>query len=668
MIAIAVVSIATGDIDSINYGADYKGNRCGRGDYANRTKTFYPRIDRDIYEQRELIVQQKPWLVQLYGLCTEECIDPDSVDVAGGIVAPVVRENYHWDEDTSTAKLDRKRYWVTVLPEVTLLNRCLPFSLVDEKSTRYCYFPTCTTLGVACESDDAGDPNSWLLSKNPDIADQCEVTKTVGASSEFNNYHQSFMQDYIAGQLGTFIAFIESLEESRVEIAVSSLAIAAAASFVWLVSMRYVAGFVIYFMLLLMFLTLLFVTSVTFAYSCFIDSSVYDCSAAASESYSYSGVSLENLTVHRIGFFVCLLCLLIYTASIAFLRKAIRTCIAIVREASVVVGQLPTLFGLPVGASLLSVGLFLYFLYIGAYIATSSDQAYTYFDTEDTAAIAAKLSDNSQRTLYFLASYHLLGTLWGLSFVVGFVTLTIAGAVSSWFFFRDDPESYPTAPVVTSLHTTVRFHLGTIAFGSLLIAICQCLRIALEFLDRQTQGLQDSNIVAKLVLKCVKCYMWCLEKFLKFITGYAYIYTAIEGMSFMGAARATFVLIMKYPAQVYINHLVQFVLKLLMSITIPFLCGLVCFFWVDRGGKPDPMYCAVVTVVMAFFISRLFAVVFETVIESIFVCAFRDRDLYEARHTPASIRVALGFDAKVQDEEKKPLKGSGKVAEVASEA
>ena len=44
-----------------------------------------------------------------------------------------------------------------------------------------------------------------------------------------------------------------------------------------------------------------------------------------------------------------------------------------------------------------------------------------------------------------------------------------------------------------------RYHLGSIAFGSLLIAICQLIRIILEFLDRRLKGAE--NRVAKLLVK-----------------------------------------------------------------------------------------------------------------------------------------------------------------------
>ena len=44
-----------------------------------------------------------------------------------------------------------------------------------------------------------------------------------------------------------------------------------------------------------------------------------------------------------------------------------------------------------------------------------------------------------------------------------------------------------------------RYHLGSVAFGSLLIAICQLIRIFLEFLDRRLKGAE--NRVAKFIVK-----------------------------------------------------------------------------------------------------------------------------------------------------------------------
>lgn len=66
-----------------------------------------------------------------------------------------------------------------------------------------------------------------------------------------------------------------------------------------------------------------------------------------------------------------------------------------------------------------------------------------------------------------------------------------------------------------------RYHTGSIAFGSLLIAIIQLIRIILEYIDHKLKG--KENRVVKFILCCCKCCFWCLEKFMKFINRNAYI-------------------------------------------------------------------------------------------------------------------------------------------------
>jgi len=51
---------------------------------------------------------------------------------------------------------------------------------------------------------------------------------------------------------------------------------------------------------------------------------------------------------------------------------------------------------------------------------------------------------------------------------------------------------------VLTLHER-RYHVGSVAFGSLLIAVVQLIRIFLEFLDRRLKGAE--NRVAKFIVK-----------------------------------------------------------------------------------------------------------------------------------------------------------------------
>ena len=130
-------------------------------------------------------------------------------------------------------------------------------------------------------------------------------------------------------------------------------------------------------------------------------------------------------------------------------------------------------------------------------------------------------------------------------------------------------------------HIPSRYHIGTLAFGSLIIAIVQFIRMILEYVDQKLKKNRENEVryiaslysqctdiddnekykiiilyiilyhklfitityytihtmynvmthvhvfkhhkVAKFVMKCLQCCFWCLEKFLKFINRNAYI-------------------------------------------------------------------------------------------------------------------------------------------------
>jgi choline transporter-like protein 2/4/5 len=120
--------------------------------------------------------------------------------------------------------------------------------------------------------------------------------------------------------------------------------------------------------------------------------------------------------------------------------------------------------------------------------------------------------------------------------------MVIAGAVAKWYFTANKATDLPTMPCCRATGRTVRFHLGSIAFGALIIAIVQMVRLILEYIDRKTKAaqvcawlccvrarscgsrahacscVQAKNRMIEILIKCLKCCLWCFEKCLQFIS------------------------------------------------------------------------------------------------------------------------------------------------------
>jgi choline transporter-like protein 2/4/5 len=83
-------------------------------------------------------------------------------------------------------------------------------------------------------------------------------------------------------------------------------------------------------------------------------------------------------------------------------------------------------------------------------------------------------------------------------------------------------------PVLKSMRTTMIFNLGSVAFGALIIAIIQFIRLVLEYVDKKTRQLQQQSKIAEWAMCYVRCCMWCLEKIVAFINRNAFILVAGE--------------------------------------------------------------------------------------------------------------------------------------------
>ena len=72
LVAVAYLGLSSGDVSQLRYDADYLGNRCGVGEYADRPKTWFPRMSAD-FAQVGALMESTPWAAPLYGLCVDEC-------------------------------------------------------------------------------------------------------------------------------------------------------------------------------------------------------------------------------------------------------------------------------------------------------------------------------------------------------------------------------------------------------------------------------------------------------------------------------------------------------------------------------------------------------------------------------------------------------------------
>jgi len=198
------------------------------------------------------------------------------------------------------------------------------------------------------------------------------------------------------------------------------------------------------------------------------------------------------------------------------------------------------------------------------------------------------------------------------------------------------------------------------AFGALVIAICQLARLLMEALDQQTKKLQQVNLLVRVVIKCTKCCLWCFEKTVRFVTGYGFVYVALEGCGFCPACWKTFKFVAANLQQVVINTVVSKLLTLLAAVAIPVACSAGAFAYFEQVLElRNPMYPTFVVLLASAIVANACTSVFECTITTIFVCCFRDKEFFNGAHMSDELARAFGLPPPGNKSEKAGLKKGG---------
>jgi hypothetical protein len=90
---------------------------------------------------------------------------------------------------------------------------------------------------------------------------------------------------------------------------------------------------------------------------------------------------------------------------------------------------------------------------------------------------------------------------------------TIAGVVSRFYWSKTkSAKEMGRLPLVSALLASCWYHVGSLCFGALILAVLQFVRAVLAYIDSKTKSLQDGNKMLKMLMKCVQCCLWCFEK------------------------------------------------------------------------------------------------------------------------------------------------------------
>jgi choline transporter-like protein 2/4/5 len=440
---------------------------------------------------------------------------------------------------------------------------------------------------------------------------------------------------------------------------VGGLAIAMVVSLIYILLMRWFAGIMVWLSLL--------GTIALLSYCIYATYMKYDELKRAEEKANSgpgvegsAGNELNHILEMKYTWLVFLIlssvALVIVVLLVIFLRKHIRIAVALIREASKAVSSITSTLIFPLFPWLLQLLVLGWFVSVLFFLAGSTHPVYraemsncicttnngTYKDGDvcnpstfgkclNSCNANCTLSHEKEQYVDYLHAFNIFGLFWGLFFVSALGQMILAGTFATWYWTFNKSD-VPFFTVTQSTGRTFRYHLGTLAFGSLILAICRIIRVILEYINHKLS--KYDNPCVKAIMCCLRCFFWCLEKFIKFINKNAYIMCAIYGKNFCRSAHHAFNLLMRNIIRVVVvNQVTDFLLFMGKLMITAGMCALAFYVLTDEvlveGAVEVPTlnYTVVPILIIGFgtyFIASIFFGVYSMAVDTLFLCFLED--------------------------------------------
>jgi len=368
---------------------------------------------------------------------------------------------------------------------------------------------------------------------------------------------------------------------------------------------------------------------------------------AASEA-SNSSLTTRATAMKGVGITVAV-CTGLFLLVVFFLRDRIKLAIEVVNEASRAMSDMKWMPFFPVFPFLFALAYFVLWIVTALFIFSVAKTSQTPIPSQalqcevpgclmSTVASGNYTKNELDQGIQGSFAYSFFHLLWTIQFLVYFCFMVIAGAVAQWYFSERDPSGnkkrgdgvneLSNSPIASSTYRTIRFHLGTVAFGALIIAIIQFMRAVVNYIEAKTHAAKGGmNPIQKVIFYLIKCCLYCLECCCDKISKNAFVWTAIWGDSFIPAACSSFSLIWNNLARTAALSVVStyliFLGKVMVALLSMGICGLIAS-RVYKDKISSPVMPMVVMFILSYAVAGMFMVIFETTVDTIFLCFLVD--------------------------------------------
>jgi len=191
------------------------------------------------------------------------------------------------------------------------------------------------------------------------------------------------------------------------------------------------------------------------------------------------------------------------------------------------------------------------------------------------------------------------------------------------------------------------YHCGSIAFGAFLIAVITMIRVIFEYMAKKYESMGNKDgALYKAVTCCIRCVLWCLDKYVKFITKNAFIQIALRNTNFCSAAWSSFYLIIRHAGRFSSAIVIGWIMMMLGKGTIMATSAYITLLVVQYSypAVQQPFIPAAIIMAVAYLVGSLFLSIFSSSCTAILHCFIMDEDTGGSQNSPESLQPFLKYN------------------------
>ncbi|KAF8413893.1 hypothetical protein HHK36_001887 [Tetracentron sinense] len=256
--------------------------------------------------------------------------------------------------------------------------------------------------------------------------------------------------------------------------------------------------------------------------------------------------------------------------------------------------------------------------------------------------------------------FHLFGCYWATQFFIACSSTVIAGSVASYYWARGGTsQEIPFLPVFSSMKRLMRYNLGSVALGSLILTFVESFRYIMESIRRKLKVATTTpeSLIGKTSFHSSRCCLGCMEWTIKSVNRNAYIMIAIMGKDFCRASAIATGLIMNNILRIGRVNVIGDVILFLGKLCVSLSSALFAFLMLDthkyrsaHNKITSPLFPVLVCWGLGYIVATLFFAVVEMSIDTIILSFCQDSEEHQgsAQYAPPLLMETLNDQNEMQ--------------------